>query len=95
MPLQLADDGMLDAEGLAFEGVTTGGEIDELAATGLSGEAGRRVACLNDQFGQKTPFILAGSPQNGLLLPKSILENHKGPGEGCGKRLTVGTDDAR
>jgi hypothetical protein len=83
----LADHRMLQAEGLASQCETPGGEVDELAPAGLSGKAGWRVACLDNQFGQEIAFILARRAQNGLLLTKSILGMHKGPETGCGNAL--------
>jgi hypothetical protein len=72
MAVELAYQRMLQAESLAFQREAAGGEVDQLSTPGLSGEAWRRVARLDDQFGKEIPFILAGAPQNGLLLTKSI-----------------------
>jgi hypothetical protein len=90
MPAEFADHRVFQAERFASVRKTAGGEIDQLAAPGLSGEAGRRIAGLDDQFGEELTFTLARQAQNGLLLTKSILEMHRGPETGCGKAWCCG-----
>jgi hypothetical protein len=82
MAVQLADESVFEAERLIFEGKAAGGEIDELPAPGLSGEAGRRIAGFDDQVCQTTSFTLTRCAQNGLLLAKSISKIHAGPERG-------------
>jgi hypothetical protein len=79
MTVQLADEGMPQAEGLAAIGGAARGEIDELGGSpGLSGETGGRIARQHDQFGNAVTFALTRCAQNGLLT-RSILGGHKGP----------------
>jgi hypothetical protein len=89
MAVQLANERMLQAESLASQCEAAGGEVDQLSTPGLSGEAGWGIAGLDDQFGKGGTFILAGAPQNGLLLSKSILGMHKGPVNGLRELLSV------
>jgi hypothetical protein len=90
MAAEFADHRVFKAEGFTFMGETPGGKIDQLAAPGLSGEARRRIAGFDDQFGEELTFTLARHAQNGLLLTKSILEMHRGPETGCGKACCCG-----
>jgi hypothetical protein len=84
---KLTNQRVSEAEAFAFIGEAPGSEIDQLAAPGLSGEAWRRVACFDDQFGQKTTITLTRGAQNGLLLTRSIVQMHKGPENGLRKML--------
>lgn len=87
MTVQLAHHSVFQAESLAFQCEAAGGEVDQLSSPGLSGEAWRWVTGFDDQFGKTGSFTLAGVPQNGLLLTKSILGMHKGPGYGLREML--------
>lgn len=49
---------MLQTESFASEREAAGSEIDELSAPGLSGEAGRWIAGLDNQFGKVMTFTL-------------------------------------
>jgi hypothetical protein len=79
MAAQFANQRVPQTEGLAAPCGAAGGEVDELGRSpGLSGEAGWRIPCENDQFSNAVSFALTRCAQNGLL-PRSKLRGHKGP----------------
>jgi hypothetical protein len=77
--IQLTDERVPQAEGLAAISGAARGKIDELGGSpGLSGKTGWRVARQHDQFGNAVTFALTRCAQN-VLLTRSILGVHKGP----------------